>query len=162
MTNNNFSIDDELKYSKYFENFNYTLSDFQKSSIKAIVDGNHSLVCCGTGNGKTNSGEFAIRYFTNLGKKVIYTVPIRSLGNQKYYDFTQKFPDITFGLLTGEVKAFPNAQVLIMTQEILMNYLFLSDENKNENKHLTFQIDKPFILSLSNCFHLSHNSGTHL
>lgn len=141
MSNTTFSENNEIKYSKHFENFNYTLSDFQKNSIKSIVDGNHSLVCCGTGNGKTNSGEFAIRHFTDLGKKVIYTVPIRSLGNQKFYDFTLKFPDITFGLLTGEVKAFPNAQVLIMTQEILMNYLFLSNENKNNNKQLTFQID---------------------
>jgi superfamily II RNA helicase len=69
-------------------------------------------------------------------------VPIRSLGNQKFYDFSLKFPDISFGLLTGEVKASPNAQVLIMTQEILMNYLFLSKENKADTKkHLTFQID---------------------
>jgi antiviral helicase SKI2 len=141
MSNTTFSDEDENKYSKYFENFNYTLSNFQKNSIKAIVDGNHSLVCCGTGNGKTNSGEFAIRHFTNLGKKVIYTVPIRSLGNQKFYDFTLKFPNITFGLLTGEVKAFPNAQVLIMTQEILMNYLFLTSESKNNNQQLNFQID---------------------
>ena len=137
-----FSNENEVKYQAHFENFPYELSDFQKNSIKAIVDGNHSLVCCGTGNGKTNSGEFAIKYFTSQGKRVIYTVPIRSLGNQKFYDFSQKFPDITFGLLTGEVKACPNAQVLIMTQEILMNYLFLSKENKaNTQKHLTFQID---------------------
>jgi antiviral helicase SKI2 len=136
-----FSCENELIYNKHFQDFKYVLSDFQKSSIKTIVDGNHSLVCCGTGNGKTNSGEFAIRYFTNLGKKVIYTVPIRSLGNQKFFDFSQKFPDITFGILTGEVKAFPNAQVLIMTQEILMNYLFLSDESKKNNKNLSFQID---------------------
>ena len=137
-----FSNENEIKYGEHFVNFNYELSDFQKSSIKAIVDGNHSLVCCGTGNGKTNSGEFAIRHFTNQGKRVIYTVPIRSLGNQKFYDFSQKFPDITFGLLTGEVKASPNAQVLIMTQEILMNFLFLSNENKaDKKKNLTFQID---------------------
>jgi superfamily II RNA helicase len=137
-----FSIENEIKYGEHFINFKYELSDFQKKSIKAIVDGNHSLVCCGTGNGKTTSGEFAIKHFTGQGKRVIYTVPIRSLGNQKFYDFSQKFPDITFGLLTGEIKAFPNAQVLIMTQEILMNYLFLSKENElDTNKQLTFQID---------------------
>ena len=76
------------------------------------------------------------------GKRVIYTVPIRSLGNQKFYDFTNKFPDITFGLLTGEIKSFPNAQVLIMTQEILMNFLFLSNNDKNNDlRQLQFQID---------------------
>jgi superfamily II RNA helicase len=137
-----FSIENEIKYGEHFVNFKYELSDFQKKSIKAIVDGDHSLVCCGTGNGKTTSGEFAIKHFTAQGKRVIYTVPIRSLGNQKFYDFSKKFPDITFGLLTGEIKAFPNAQVLIMTQEILMNFLFLSKENAlDTNKQLTFQID---------------------
>ena len=113
MMDEQFSDENERKYGEHFLNFRYELSDFQKNSIKAIVDGNHSLVCCGTGNGKTTSGEFAIRYFTERGKRVIYTVPIRSLGNQKFYDFSQKFPDITFGLLTGEIKAFPTAQVLI-------------------------------------------------
>lgn len=158
-----FSQEDEEKYSEYFVNFNYKLSDFQKKSIKAIVDGNHSLVCCGTGNGKTNSGEFAIRHFTSLGKKVIYTVPIRSLGNQKFYDFSLKFPDITFGLLTGEVKTFPNAQVLIMTQEILTNYLFVSSEN-NESRHLTFQIDIKNELGavvIDECHYIMDNNRGH-
>lgn len=140
MINDNKFTENEL-YEKHFESFPYELSDFQKHSIKAIVNGNHSLVCCGTGNGKTNSGEFAIQYFVAQGKRVIYTVPIRSLGNQKFYDFTNKFPDISFGLLTGEIKSFPNAQVLIMTQEILMNFLFLSNNDKINDRQLQFQID---------------------
>lgn len=139
---NDSKFTEDISYREHFQSFPYELSDFQKHSIKAIVDGNHSLVCCGTGNGKTNSGEFAIKHFVGQGKRVIYTVPIRSLGNQKFYDFTNKFPDITFGLLTGEIKSFPNAQVLIMTQEILMNFLFLSNNDKNNDlRQLQFQID---------------------
>ncbi len=68
-----FSIENEIKYGNHFVNFKYELSDFQKKSIKAVVDGDHSLVCCGTGNGKTTSGEFAIKHFTGQGKRVIYT-----------------------------------------------------------------------------------------
>jgi superfamily II RNA helicase len=138
--NEKFTVNQEISYNDHFDTFSFPLSDFQKHSIKAIVDGDHSLVCCSTGNGKTVPAIFAIQYFINQGKRVIYTVPIRSLGNQKFYDLSKQFPDITFGLLTGEVKTFPNAQVLIMTQEILMNYLFVLD-NENKDQKLQFQID---------------------
>ena len=111
-------------YNSYFENYPYELSDFQKHAIQTIVDGNHVLVTAHTGSGKTLPAEFAIKHFVGKGKKVIYTSPIKALSNQKYYDFTHKYPDITFGLLTGDIKTNPNADVLIMTTEILLNKLF--------------------------------------
>ena len=116
------------EYNHHFENYPYELSDFQKQAIKTIVDGNHVLVTAHTGSGKTLPAEFAIKHFVKQGKKVIYTSPIKALSNQKYYDFTRKFPDITFGLLTGDIKTNPDADVLIMTTEILLNKLFLSDK----------------------------------
>ena len=58
---------------KDFYNYSYELHDFQKWSIEAIATGNHVLVCCPTGSGKTFSGEFAIEYFFSKKKKVIYT-----------------------------------------------------------------------------------------
>ena len=119
-------------YNSYFENYPYELSDFQKHAIQTIVDGNHVLVTAHTGSGKTLPAEFAIKHFVGKGKKVIYTSPIKALSNQKYYDFTHKYPDITFGLLTGDIKTNPNADVLIMTTEILLNKLFrMNDATAN-------------------------------
>jgi superfamily II RNA helicase len=123
-TDNNYPTEKNAQYSTHFESFSFPLSDFQKHSIEAIVDGHHSLVCCPTGSGKTLSAEFAIRHFTALGKRVIYTSPLKALSNEKYYDFTQKYPGISFGVLTGDIKLNPDAQVLIMTAEILLNTLF--------------------------------------
>jgi len=123
-SNNSYAPEKNTTYSAYFQSFSFPLSDFQKHSIEAIVDGHHSLVCCPTGSGKTLSAEFAIRYFTGLGKRIIYTSPLKALSNEKYYDFTQKYPDISFGLLTGDIKLNPDAQVLIMTAEILLNTLY--------------------------------------
>ena len=122
----------------------YPLSDFQKYAIEAIVEGQHVLVTAHTGSGKTLPAEFAIQHFTKLGKKVIYTSPIKALSNQKYYEFTKKFQTISFGLFTGDIKTNPDADVLIMTTEILMNYLFTSTINtqSSETNHaLQFQID---------------------
>jgi superfamily II RNA helicase len=115
----------ETNYDEHFNLFAYTLSDFQKQSIQAIVDGNHSLVTAHTGSGKSLPAEFAIQFFTKQGKKVIYTSPIKALSNQKYYDFVQKYPHISFGIMTGDIKINPEAQVVIMTTEILMNLLFV-------------------------------------
>lgn len=125
-------------YNHYFENYPYTLSDFQKHAIQTIVDGNHVLVTAHTGSGKTLPAEFAINHFVKQGKKVIYTSPIKALSNQKYYDFSRKFPDITFGLLTGDIKTNPNADVLIMTTEILLNKLF---QSSTSTTRLSFDMD---------------------
>lgn len=140
-------------YQEHFQKFPYPLSDFQKYSIQAIVDGNHTLVSAATGNGKTVSADFAIQHFVAQGKKVIYTCPIKSLSNQKFYDFSQKYPDIQFGIFTGDVKFNPTADVIFATAEILMNYLFSLNGKKEspafaeqqmpppEQKQLQFQID---------------------
>ena len=140
----------EAQYLSHFQKFPYPLSDFQKYSIQAIVDGNHTLVSAATGNGKTVSADFAIQHFVSQGKKVVYTCPIKSLSNQKFYDFSQKYPDITFGIFTGDVKYNPTADVIFATAEILMNYLFsiknkseIDDEEtlKNNQTPLQLQID---------------------
>ena len=128
------------KYNSYFEKYPYPLSSFQKYSIEAIVEGHHVLVCVPTGSGKTLSGEFAIEYFVGLGKKVIYTSPIKALSNQKFHDFTNKFPHISFGILTGDIKFNPEADVLIVTAEILQNTLY-KKKSTNSTNMTTFDMD---------------------
>ena len=128
-------------YNEHFDLFPYPLSDFQKYSIHAVIEGNHSLVTAHTGTGKSVPAEFAIQYFTQKGKKVIYTSPIKALSNQKYHDFTQKYPNISFGIMTGDIKVNPDADVLIMTTEILMNYLFTLNKSDSQKTNLDFQID---------------------
>jgi superfamily II RNA helicase len=116
--------------------FSFPLSSFQKYAIEGIMEDKHVLICVPTGNGKTLPAEFAIQYFFNKGKKVIYTSPIKALSNQKYYDFKEKYPHIQFGLLTGDIKINPNADVLIMTAEILQNSLLQKDKSFS-----TFEMD---------------------
>ena len=144
-----YSSENEAKFEQYFKSFPYPLSPFQKHSIQAIVEGNHCLVTAHTGSGKTLPAEFAIQHFTDIGKKIIYCSPIKALSNQKYYEFSNKYPHISFGLYTGDIKTNPEAQVIIMTTEILMNYLFIynklaSDTITNKtitNKNLDFNIN---------------------
>lgn len=120
----NYPPNRESEYSTYYEKFPYPLHDFQKWALEAIISGNHTLVCCPTGSGKTLPGEFALDFFHSKGKKTIYTTPIKALSNEKFYNFTQKFPHIKIGLITGDIKTNTDADVLIMTTEILLNKLY--------------------------------------
>lgn len=132
----------EQKYSEHFDKYPFPLSSFQKYAIESIVEGHHILVTAHTGSGKTLPAEFAIEYFVSRGKKVIYTSPIKALSNQKFYEFTQKFPNISFGILTGDLKTNPEADVLIMTTEILMNTLYAKNKKDQAVKSLTmFEMD---------------------
>ena len=126
---NKYPVENEEKYKEYFNTFYYPLSDFQKYSIESIIEGHHALICVPTGSGKTLPAEFAINYFTKINKKVIYTSPIKALSNQKYYDFSKQYPNISFGLLTGDIKINPDADVVIMTAEILQNLIFMKSPN---------------------------------
>ena len=132
-------------YADYFEKYSFPLSSFQKYAIEAIVEGHDVLVCAPTGSGKTLPADFAIDYFVKKGKRVIYTSPIKALSNNKYYEFSQKYPDISFGVLTGDIKFNPDANVLLMTTEILQNTLYRKKQNQNlstENKSLLlFEMD---------------------
>ena len=133
---------DNTEYECFFNQYNFSLSDFQKYAIEAIVKGQHVLVTAHTGSGKTLPAEFALNWFVEKGKKLIYTSPIKALSNQKYSEFCRKYPHISFGLMTGDIKINPDADVLIMTTEILMNYLFIQTINEEHvDNSLDFNID---------------------
>lgn len=128
----------------------FELSDFQKWAIKAIIEGDNVLITAHTGSGKTLPAEFMIdhliRYAESEGrqrKKIIYASPIKALSNQKLHDMREKYPDISIGLLTGDFKDNPEADVLIMTTEILRNTLFnkqIADTTGN-TMPLSFDMD---------------------
>ena len=137
-----YSKENEIKYQSYFEKYDYPLHIFQKYAIEAIVEGHHVLVTAPTGSGKTLPGDFSIDYFHSKGKKVIYTTPIKALSNQKFYDFTNKYTNISIGLITGDIKTNPDADILIMTTEILLNKLFQIKSNNSELKSsISFEMD---------------------
>jgi len=130
--------------SEYFNKWNFELSDFQKWAIKGIVEEKNVLITAHTGSGKTLPAEFAIDYFPKQNKKVIYTTPIKALSNEKFNDLQQKFPELSFGILTGDIKFNPEADVIIMTTEILYNTLFqkkMIQENTINKEQISLHFD---------------------
>ena len=121
--NEEFNDSKHQEVSSYFADWPFELSDFQKWAIFAIHNNYDALVCAPTGSGKTLPSEFAIKYFVNKGKKIIYTTPIKALSNDKMDELSKKFPQFSFGILTGDNKQNPEADVLVMTTEIYLNTL---------------------------------------
>ena len=138
----NYPKSKQEEYKKYYQDYSYELHDFQKWCVEGVVTGNHVLISAPTGNGKTFGGEFAINYFHSKGKKVIYTTPIKALSNEKFHNFTLKYPHISIGLITGDIKTNPDAEVLIMTTEILLNKLYqIKSLTPSISSSLSFDMD---------------------
>ncbi len=102
----------------------YELDPFQKHAVLGIHAGDHVFVTAKTGSGKTFVGEYLIARALAAGKRVFYTTPIKSLSNQKYHDLKRLFPAATVGILTGDIKMCPDAQIVVMTAEILRNLFY--------------------------------------
>jgi len=102
----------------------YELDNFQKHAVTGIHAGHHVFVTAKTGSGKTLVGEYLIARALAAGKRVFYTTPIKSLSNQKYHDLKVLFPAARIGILTGDIKMCPDADVVVMTAEILRNLFY--------------------------------------
>ena len=104
-------------------NYTFPLDPFQKCAVAAIQARENVLVTAKTGSGKTLVGEYQIEFSLNNGGRVFYTTPIKSLSNQKFHDLSILYPG-KVGIMTGDVKFKPQAEVVVMTTEILRNLLF--------------------------------------
>ena len=104
--------------------YSFSLDKFQKHAIKAINKDENVLVTAKTGSGKTLVGEYQIHRSINKNKRVFYTTPIKSLSNQKFHDLKEMFGKNKVGIMTGDIKFNPNADIVVMTTEILRNLLY--------------------------------------
>ena len=108
----------------FIETFDFELDDFQKRGIYAIESGKGVLVAAPTGAGKTVVGEFAAYLALEHRKKCFYTTPIKALSNQKYQEFIDRFGEARVGLLTGDSSINIDADIMVMTTEVLRNMLY--------------------------------------
>ena len=104
--------------------FEFEFDPFQIAACHAVEDGKGVLVAAPTGAGKTVVGEFAAYFALQAGKKCFYTTPIKALSNQKYSEFVAKFGEDRVGLLTGDTSINGEADILVMTTEVLRNMLY--------------------------------------
>lgn len=108
----------------FAEQLKFSLDDFQLRSCEALEEGHGVLVAAPTGAGKTVVGEFAIHLAVVRGQKVFYTTPIKALSNQKYAELVSRYGREKVGLLTGDTNQNSDAQIVVMTTEVLRNMIY--------------------------------------
>lgn len=115
---------------------NFKPDIFQAQAFYFLAKNESIFVSAHTSSGKTLVAEYAIAKAGLNNNRVIYTSPIKALSNQKFYDFKQKYEDV--GLITGDVQVNPDAKCLIMTTEILRNFVYKNADILRDTEYVIF------------------------
>lgn len=112
--------------------YSFDFDSFQIEGCHALENGEGVLVAAPTGSGKTIVGEFAIFKAISEGKKCFYTTPIKALSNQKFADLTRAYGPEVVGLLTGDTSINSEAQIVVMTTEVLRNMIYARSQTLDD------------------------------
>lgn len=110
--------------ARFMRTLPFDLDDFQLQAMDALESGSNVLVAAPTGAGKTVIADFAVFLAQERNVKAFYTTPIKALSNQKYHDLVTVFGESRVGLLTGDTSINSEADIVVMTTEVLRNMLY--------------------------------------
>ena len=143
--------------------YKFPLDPFQQHAMKAICEEENVLVTAKTGSGKTLVGEVQIAYSLRKGMRVFYTTPIKSLSNQKFNDLKAQFGEQKVGIMTGDIKFSPDADIVIMTTEILRNLLFKQGSStKDIGPTASLTIDGLDAVIFDECHYINDKDRGHI
>ncbi|MFZ0666392.1 MAG: DEAD/DEAH box helicase, partial [Acidimicrobiales bacterium] len=109
---------------RFVSSLGFRPDPYQIEAMDRLDEGASVLVSAPTGSGKTVVADYAIHKALESGKRAFYTTPLKALSNQKLSDLSVRFGSERVGLLTGDVSHHPDAQVVVMTTEVLRNMIF--------------------------------------
>ena len=101
----------------------FTPDEFQTTAV-GLAATEDVIVSAPTGSGKTWIAEQAIAQKLAAGGRAWYASPLKALSNAKFLEFGRLFGEARVGLLTGDHKVNPEAELIIGTTEILRNQLY--------------------------------------
>ncbi len=123
------SIQRDAIASEYFSLLRFAPYPVQEEALLAYFTSDQGvLVCAPTGTGKTLIAEAAVYEALRSGARMYYTTPLIALTDQKLDELRESavrwgFAADSVGLVTGNRTVNPDAPVLVVVAEILLNRL---------------------------------------
>ncbi|MBK1879437.1 DEAD/DEAH box helicase [Pelagicoccus mobilis] len=93
----------------------------QEEAILEIFAGKHVILNTPTGSGKSLVAAAQHFYSASLGRRSVYTCPIKALVNEKFLALCRDFGPDNVGMMTGDASVNRDAPILCCTAEILSN-----------------------------------------
>ena len=132
-SNTVFPSSDEIAL-RYLDQLPWPPYPFQENAILTWFDSEDGiLVCAPTGTGKTLIAETALYEALLTGRRAYYTTPLIALTEQKFRELQESavrwgFSTSDIGLVTGNRRENPDARILVVVAEILLNRLLSPEE----------------------------------
>src|SRR5437868_3354676 len=115
--------------TRFLDSLPYTPYPLQEEAVLAYFTSDRgALVCAPTGTGKTLIAQAALFEALHTRTVAYYTTPLIALTEQKFHEMQAAaerwgFSRDDVGLVTGHRKVNPQARVLVVVAEILLNRL---------------------------------------
>ncbi|MCA2960774.1 MAG: DEAD/DEAH box helicase [Silvanigrellales bacterium] len=105
------------------------LDAWQAEALEALLSGANIVVDAPTSAGKTRVIEALLEHRMKEGLKLTYTSPVKSLSNDKYREFSEKYGKDKVGINTGDFKENLGAPIILSTLETYRNSLLGVEPN---------------------------------
>ena len=93
----------------------------QEEAVLSLLGGDNVVLATPTGSGKSFvavAGAFAM---LALGRRAVYTAPIKALVSEKFFEMVAELGADNVGMITGDASVNAHAPVIVCTAEILAN-----------------------------------------
>lgn len=101
----------------------------QEEAILALFEGQNVILNTPTGSGKSLVATAMHYKSLALGRRSVYTCPIKALVNEKFLALCREFGPENVGMATGDATVNHDAPILCCTAEILANTALRDGEN---------------------------------
>ncbi len=108
-------------FTDYADRLGLTLYPHQDEAIIELLGGSHVILTTPTGSGKSLVATAAIHTALSTDRVSFYTVPVKALVSEKFFELVGVFGADNIGMLTGDAAVNAGAPIIACTAEVLAN-----------------------------------------